>query len=516
MSTPVHGRAACARSCHRAVDPRRGAQRVQRDRPPRRLPGARSFMRDGRLELRRLHARAPTTAQQDWMRAHYWRMRAYSPYFDSRLSLGARRRGCTRDAYAIYVGGPVARHASRLDPARRGGQQALHPLRLQGRHLPAVRGRHRQPGLPGVVDLARRAPSSRAATPASTSTTSTSTARSATAPGRRSTRSTRAPAPSMTEADWQRYLADYMAGRPRRVPDDGDRPQRRSGSPATPRPTSCACCAPPTSSTSSAASTTPASPGGTGKWSLQRAAGLRRPPPRRGPRRRPRRPRRPPPPGRLYGLAAYFLISSGRDGIGNASGGTPADWWTGYDVDLGAPLGAPLHLRTASSAATSSAASCSSTSPARPPARVALPAGARDLTGAAEHSVTLPAASGAVFVTAAPPAVTATATFTVPKPQAALSASVPRVATAASAAPAAAARRDRPGAAAQGLGPAAARGGRHVRISGRLAGARRGRVDIVLRRAHGGVGAGACGSAARNGRFVRTLRRVRPARTGSP
>jgi hypothetical protein len=41
-----------------------------------------------------------------------------------------------------------------------------------------------------------------------------------------------------------------------------------------------------------------------------------------------------------YGLAAYFLVSSGRDGIGNdGRGGTPKDWWAGYDVRLGAPLG---------------------------------------------------------------------------------------------------------------------------------------------------------------------------------
>ena len=71
---------------------------------------------------------------------------------------------------------------------------------------------------------------------------------------------------------------------------------------------------------------------------------------------------------RLYGLAAYFLISSGRDQLGNDQGGTPTDWWTGYDVDLGAPVG-DATPGTASSGATSRAASRSSTSLARPPAR---------------------------------------------------------------------------------------------------------------------------------------------------
>jgi hypothetical protein len=44
-------------------------------------------------------------------------------------------------------------------------------------------------------------------------------------------------------------------------------------------------------------------------------------------------------PGREYGLAGYFLISSGRDGTGNPAGSTPDAWWSGYDVDLGRPLG---------------------------------------------------------------------------------------------------------------------------------------------------------------------------------
>jgi hypothetical protein len=40
---------------------------------------------------------------------------------------------------------------------------------------------------------------------------------------------------------------------------------------------------------------------------------------------------------REYGLAAYLLVSDGHDGIGNDPGGTPDDWWSGYDVILGAP-----------------------------------------------------------------------------------------------------------------------------------------------------------------------------------
>ncbi|HWF11384.1 MAG TPA: putative glycoside hydrolase [Bryobacteraceae bacterium] len=42
--------------------------------------------------------------------------------------------------------------------------------------------------------------------------------------------------------------------------------------------------------------------------------------------------------GQEYGLASYFLISSGSDSIGDNST-TPSNWWPGYDVDLGTPLG---------------------------------------------------------------------------------------------------------------------------------------------------------------------------------
>lgn len=42
---------------------------------------------------------------------------------------------------------------------------------------------------------------------------------------------------------------------------------------------------------------------------------------------------------REYGLASYFLINTGTDGLGNDPGSTPDDWWSGYDVQLGAALG---------------------------------------------------------------------------------------------------------------------------------------------------------------------------------
>lgn len=40
-----------------------------------------------------------------------------------------------------------------------------------------------------------------------------------------------------------------------------------------------------------------------------------------------------------YGLAGYFLISTGSDFEGNDAAG-PYNWWSGYDVNLGTPVGA--------------------------------------------------------------------------------------------------------------------------------------------------------------------------------
>lgn len=45
------------------------------------------------------------------------------------------------------------------------------------------------------------------------------------------------------------------------------------------------------------------------------------------------------PEGREFTLSTYFLISSGMDGVGNQKIHNSSEWWTGYDIDLGAPLG---------------------------------------------------------------------------------------------------------------------------------------------------------------------------------
>lgn len=44
--------------------------------------------------------------------------------------------------------------------------------------------------------------------------------------------------------------------------------------------------------------------------------------------------------GREYGLAAYLLVTNGKDLLGNKNGGLPDNWWAaGYEVDLGPAAG---------------------------------------------------------------------------------------------------------------------------------------------------------------------------------
>ena len=44
--------------------------------------------------------------------------------------------------------------------------------------------------------------------------------------------------------------------------------------------------------------------------------------------------------GREYQIATHFLVSNGLDGLAHPDGANPDNWWSGYDTELGEPLGA--------------------------------------------------------------------------------------------------------------------------------------------------------------------------------
>ena len=205
------------------------------------------------------------------------------------------------------------------------------------------------------------------------------------------------------------------------------------------------------------------------------------------------------PAAREYGLASYFLTSTGTDYLGNDPAGTPTDWWTGYDVNLGAPqtgrytwnnllrrdyqngyvlVNKPGHGRQS----------------------VQLPSGATGPDGSPRSAVDLDGGQGAVVVTSAgDPAVLPTRTEVFPRPNPASPQG------AGGQAPAAAERpRARPG----------RRLAHAVLVRGRVRNARSGRVRIRLQRrgTHRWFQVRHARALVRHGRFRRIFRGLRPGR----
>src|SRR5882724_2946634 len=66
------------------------------------------------------YTRAPSAAEQEWMRRHYWRMRCYAPYFDTRLGWFPRA-WVYKNLYGVPVDAPLVREsdgAGRAVPPR--------------------------------------------------------------------------------------------------------------------------------------------------------------------------------------------------------------------------------------------------------------------------------------------------------------------------------------------------------------------------------------------------------------
>ena len=297
------------------------------------------------------------------MKAHYWRMRAYSPYFDTASSWSSKA-WAYQSAYAIYPGSAVDVQHPEWILRDAAGNKLYIPFGCSGGKCTQYAADIGNPAFASGGSTSP-APGSPRATPASTFDDVNLYRKVSNGIGVAGRPDRPAHRRRDERADMAALPRRSDAGRPHRVPDDRDRPQRdlvrrrHHGRPAA------------------------------------------RPPRRHPDQPRARRQRRRPhgrhgqvelaallafidhrqaeghgvvfdatsttAAGRLYGLAAYFLISSDRDGLGNNQGGTPTDWWTGYDVDLGAPL-AGRYSWNGLSAATSPAATRSSTSPAPPPA----------------------------------------------------------------------------------------------------------------------------------------------------
>ena len=234
--------------------------------------------------------------------------------------------------------------------------------------------------------------------------------------------------------------------------------------------------------------------------------------------------------GRLYGLAAYFLVTSGRDFLGNATASTPTDWWKGYDVELGDALG-KRYLSGGVWRRDFQRGTVLVNEPDEPTRTIAVGAGMRDLGGVRRTSVTLGPAAGAVLLrdgvgpppaAGQPPAAPAPAApplpTAAPKPvPTAVGGHAPATVvapaqrpTGAPGSPHSGAARDRMTVRVRVLAAASAsarRGAsrRVVRVSGVVHGARSGRVVVAVRSAAGRSGARLVLRIARSGRFARRL-----------
>jgi hypothetical protein len=104
--------------------------------------------------------------------------------------------------------------------------------------------------------------------------------------------------------------------------------------------------------------------------------------------------------GRLYGLASYFLLNSGRDLIANDAATRPDGFWHGYDVGLGAARGG-RYRADGVWRRDFAAGAVLVNEPGSPLRTVAVGPGLRDVDGVERSSVTLGPASGAVLLGAA-------------------------------------------------------------------------------------------------------------------
>ena len=199
---------------------------------------------------------------------------------------------------------------------------------------------------------------------------------------------------------------------------------------------------------------------------------------------------------REYGLASYFLASTGTDFLGNDPAGTPTDWWTGYDVNLGDPQNTRYSWNGLLRRDYQNGYVLIN-KPGQERQSVDLPAGATGPDGSPRPVAQLDGGQGAVVVTSGfelPVLPTRTEVFPRPNPKA------PK-----GQAPAAAERpRAKPH----------RRLARAVLVRGRVRNARSGRVRIQLQRrgTHRWFKVRHARAAVRHGHFRRIFRGLRPGR----
>jgi hypothetical protein len=335
---------------------------------------------------------APSKSQQAWMREHYWRMRAYSPYFDSRTSWYGEA-WFYKDSYAIYPGDDSAKPSWILRDA--GGNRLYIPWGCGGGTCPQYAAdignwhyRHNwiedakaslAQGYKGIfvddvnMEMQVSDGSGRAVAPIDPRTHR-----------------------PMTQTSWRRYMANFMVEIRKAFPRaeivhnalwfEGD------SDPYVKRELAAANLIEIERGFEDAGIT-----GGGGRFGIETlmhfisdrhadgqgvildgesdssAA-------------------------HLYGLAGYLLVSSGRDAVADATGGTPDDWWSAYDANLGRAVTSRHRVSSGVWRRDFANGVALLNEPGAPTRTVSVPSGLHDTSGRSRSSVTLGPGSGAVLL----------------------------------------------------------------------------------------------------------------------
>jgi hypothetical protein len=293
------------------------------------------FVKSGTTKFDR-YTRSPTPGQQRWLREHYWRMRVYTPYFDSRTSWFPQG-WVYKDLYAIYTGSALADVHPEWILRDAGGNPLYIPWGCADGRCPQYAGDVGNPAFRAHWIESARATLAHGYAGLFVDDVNMDLSRV----GNVTTAAVvpidpRTGAP-MTDADWRRYMAEFTEEIRRAFPDREIVHNALwffgHDDPSIQRQLRSADYVELERGVNDAGVV-----GGSGSFGFDRllrhidwlheqgkgvvfdAKAQTRA-------------------AREYGLAAYFLVSSGRDAIGNDPGGTPDDWWHGYDVDLGAALG---------------------------------------------------------------------------------------------------------------------------------------------------------------------------------
>jgi hypothetical protein len=359
----------------------------------------------------------PDDSGQAWMRDHYWRMRAYAPYFDSRTAWypGA---WAYKDAYAIYRGSTLAAQHPEWILRDGDGNRLYIPFACDGTSCPQYAADIGSPEWRRHYIDAARSLAARGYRGIFVDDVNLAFNVGDGAGDHVDPIDPRTGAP-MTHEAWQRYFAEFMEELRAELPASVEIVQNQVyfhvglSSPYVRRAIDAATHIEIERGVNDAGIR-----GGAGRFGFEtvlawidyahsRGKGVIYDVHAAW--------------GREYALATYFLSSSGSDGIGMNAGGLPDDWWAGWDTDLGAPLG-ERYPWNGVFRRDFELGSVLVNQPDRPTATLTLGGGWRRLDGSEVTTVELPARDGAVLLrdgnepaaTPSPPALPASTTPALP------------------------------------------------------------------------------------------------------